>query len=368
MRVLYFGTYERDYPRNTEVIAALRRAGVTVTERHAPVWEDRRHKLSLGLADAARLAGAQVRLVTGSAGDSDVLIVGYPGHADVLAARRVARGRPVVLNPLVSLEDTWVRDRELSTNGLVPRALRVVDRTAFRRSDLVVADTDAHAHYFAEAFDLPAERLAVCFVGADDRLFTPGERPTGEFSVLFVGKLIPLHGLETILEAAALTPEIRFDVVGSGQLDEALARRPENVNHVPWADYEKLPDLYRAAGCALGIFGTSDKAARVIPNKAFQALATETPLITADTPAARELLEDGRDALLVPAGDAESLATAVEQLAADQSLRTKLAARGRATYVERATGQVLGEQWRSLLERLVGQGQDTESRRRASAR
>ncbi len=137
---------------------------------------------------------------------------------------------------------------------------------------------------------------------------------------------------------------------------------------MPWADYEKLPDLYRAAGCALGIFGTSDKAARVIPNKAFQALATETPLITADTPAARELLEDGRDALLVPAGDAESLATAVEQLAADQSLGTELAARGRATYVERATGQVLGEQWRSLLERLVGQGQDTESRRRASAR
>ena len=104
----------------------------------------------------------------------------------------------------------------------------MVDRTAFRRSDLVVADTDAHARYFAEAFDLPAERLAVCFVGADDRLFTPGERPTGEFSVLFVGKLIPLHGLETILEAAALAPEIRFDVVGSGQLDEALARRPEN--------------------------------------------------------------------------------------------------------------------------------------------
>ena len=355
MRVLYFGTYERDYPRNRQVIASLRRAGVSVTERHVPVWEVRRHKLSFGLGDATQLMRAQVRLARTSPVDADALIVGYPGHADILAAKRVARNRPVVFNPLVALEDTWVGDRGLSTShGLLPRALRLVDRTAFRGSDLVVADTAAHARYFAEAFELPAERLAVCFVGADDRLFTPGPRAADGFSVLFVGKLIPLHGLDTILDAAALTPEIRFDVVGSGQLDEALTRRPGNVNHVPWVEYERLPDLYRAAGCALGIFGTSEKAARVIPNKAFQALATETPLITADTPAARELLENGRDALLVPAGDAESLANTVRRLASDQPLRSDIAARGRTTYVERAAEGVLGERWRSLLERLAG--------------
>ena len=35
MRVLYFGTYERDYPRNAQVISCLRGAGVDVVERHA---------------------------------------------------------------------------------------------------------------------------------------------------------------------------------------------------------------------------------------------------------------------------------------------------------------------------------------------
>ena len=39
MRVLYFGTYERDYPRNAQVISCLRRAGVEVSERHVAVWE-----------------------------------------------------------------------------------------------------------------------------------------------------------------------------------------------------------------------------------------------------------------------------------------------------------------------------------------
>src|SRR5262249_12013278 len=42
-RVLYFGTYERDYPRNAQVISCLRRAGVEVAERHVPVWEGREH-------------------------------------------------------------------------------------------------------------------------------------------------------------------------------------------------------------------------------------------------------------------------------------------------------------------------------------
>jgi glycosyltransferase involved in cell wall biosynthesis len=355
VRVLYFGTYERDYPRNTQVISCLRRAGAQVDERHVPVWDGRRHKLSVGLGDVQRMARAQLRLRRSGPIDADAVIVGYPGHADVAAAKHVAGKRPVVFNPLVSLEDTVIGDRALaSSGGLKARALRLVDRRAFRRSDLVVADTAAHAAYFAETFGLPDDRLAVCFVGADDAVFSPCPRTDATFSVLFVGKLIPLHGLDTILAAAAMCPEIGFDVVGSGQLDDALTRRTPNVRHEPWVEYWRLPDRYRAAGCALGIFGISAKAARVIPNKAFQALATETPLITADTPAARELLEDGRDSLLVPSGDPEALAAAVHRLAGDEPLRRELATAGRATYEAHASEAVLGARWLALLEARIG--------------
>ena len=153
--------------------------------------------------------------------------------------------------------------------------------------------------------------------------------------------------------SGAACPEIAFRIVGSGQLDEPLRRRPENVRYEPWVEYDQLPDLYRSAGCALGIFGTSAKAARVIPNKAFQALATATPLITADTPAARELLEDERDALLVPPGDPEALAHAIRRLASEPGLRSSIGARGRTTYAENASEEVLGARWRALIERLI---------------
>ena len=354
VRVLYFGTYERDYPRNAQVISCLRGGGVDVVEHHVPVWEGERSKFGLGLGSVARLAIGEVRLLRRPRVDFDVVVVGYPGHADMRAAQRVAGTRPVVFNPLVSLEDTIVADRGLAEpRSARARILRAVDRQAFRRADLVVADTEAHARYFYDRFGLAREKVAHCFVGAEDRLFVPGPRGDAEFSVLFVGKLIPLHGLDTILAAAALCPDIVFRVVGTGQLDALMRSRTANVRWDAWVEYESLPALYRSATCALGIFGKSDKAARVIPNKAFQALATATPLITADTPASRELLHDGRDALLVPAGDSTALADAVRRLAAERDFATALGTAGRRTYEANAMEVVLGTRWRGLLEGVL---------------
>ena len=66
----------------------------------------------------------------------------------------------------------------------------------------------------------------------------PPRRSEPEFHVLFVGKLIPLHGLETILAAARLVPDVPFVIAGEGQLapllsDTARERRARPVDRVP---------------------------------------------------------------------------------------------------------------------------------------
>jgi glycosyltransferase involved in cell wall biosynthesis len=354
MRVLYFGTYERDYPRNAQVISALRRAGVEVLERHVGVWENNRQNWSAGPVAAARLALAELRLLRRPREEFDAVLVGYPGHFDLPAARRTARGRPVVFNPLVSLSDTLVADRGRFRDGSLPaRTLARIDRRALRSADLVVADTQANAEHLAELAGLPPERIEVCFVGAEERLFKPGWAPEQPFTALFVGKLIPLHGLETILAAAVAVPDLHFRIVGSGQLESLVQQRPENVQWIPWIEYERLPAELHRAGCALGIFGASDKAMRVIPNKAFQALACGTPLVTADTLAARELLVHDESALLVPAGEPEALAAALRTLRDDPELAQRLGRGGLAAYEAQASEQVLGARWRGFFERAL---------------
>jgi glycosyltransferase involved in cell wall biosynthesis len=354
MRVLYFGTYERDYPRNAQVISCLRRAGVEVAEHHVPVWDGRRDSWRAGAGAVLRLGAAELRLLRRPPNGFDAVIVGYPGHFDLPAARRAARDRPLVFNPLVSLADTFVADRGRFRPGSpAARALARVDRRALRSADLVVADTRAHADHLAELAGLPPSRIEVALVGAEERVFGPGWAPREPFTVLFVGKLIPLHGLETILGAARAAPDLHFRLIGSGQLGELVRSRPANVEWLPWVEYERLPEELHGAGCALGIFGTSAKARRVIPNKAFQALSCATPLVTADTAAARELLVDGESALLVPPGEPDALAHALQRLAADEALARCLSAGGRAAYEAQASEDVLGRRWRELLERVA---------------
>jgi glycosyltransferase involved in cell wall biosynthesis len=333
------------------VISCLRKTGVEVREIHVPVWEGRRNSWRAGPLTATRLAAAELRLLRSDAGDCDAVIVGYPGHLDMTAARRAARGRPLIFNPLVSLADTLVSDRARFRDGsIAARALRRIDRAAFGAADIVVADTQAQREFFETLTHTP---VRVCFVGAEERVFQPNWTQPETFSVLFVGKLIPLQGVDVVLDAARRAPEIRFRIVGSGQLDKLLADAPSNVEHVAWIRYEQLPDALYGAGCALGIFGTSDKAQRVIPNKAFQALAAATPLVTADTPAARELLVHGRSALLVPPGDGGALAEALRQLAADRGLARRLSAGGREAYEREASETVLGARWRRVVEGVL---------------
>ena len=253
-----------------------------------------------------------------------------------------------MFNAMVSLYDTFVEDRERFRDGsLAGRTLRWVDRAAFRAADLLVSDTRANAEFMCELAGI--DEVAVCYIGAEERLFRPAWERNADFHVLFVGKFAPLHGLEVVLEAASRLPDVPFRVVGGGQLADVLQSCPANLEHVPGVDYDQLLAEYARAGCALGVFGASGKARRVIPHKAFQALAVGAPLITADTPAARELLISGRDSLLVERSP-EALAEAIVALRDDPDLATRIGRGGRATFEREASEAVLGERWREAVE------------------
>ncbi len=348
--VAYFGTYEPDYPRNAVLIAGLRERGVEVHEFHAALPPQSAAEMA-GARGAARLAAgvaaAHARLAAQHRGglEVDVVIVGYPGHflvpfGRLLSAVRHAR---LVFDPLVSLLDTFAGDRGLvRSGGAKAAAVRAVDEVAFRLPHLVLADTWAHAAYYQEAFGLSRSRLAVAPVGslpeprADGaaRTLAPGEPLT----VLQYGKWSPLHGADVVLAAAELlrAEPFHFVLIGEGQLSAELrgtiaARGLANVTWLGQLPAAELRSHTLAADICLGVFGRSEKAGRVVPNKVFDALACGRPVVTAATDGAREWLREGESALLTPAGDPAALAVALRRLL-DGGERARLGEAGLGLY------------------------------------
>ncbi len=383
-RVLYAGTYERDYPRNRQFIRCLRASGTIVDECHAAVWETIPDK-SRGLVSVSALMllllsliRAYLRVLPGAVARfrrSDAVIIGYIGQLDVLMIGSLARlcRVPVIFNPLVTLTDTIVEDRQLAgPNSWLARIVWMIDFASLRIASHIVTDTDENATHICRIFRIPAGRVTSLPVGADETFFTPApESQAGQapFTVLFYGKMIPLHGIETILDAISVVAnapdsDIWFELVGSGQLEDRVSRflqaNPDfPVMYRPWVAYRRLPQRIAMADCVLGIFGTSAKAARVVPNKVFQAMAVGRPIITRDSPASRRVLAHESSAILIPPGDSQRLAEAILQLRDDACLRSRLALESRRSFEKCASDAVVARQLSELLDSVIGPSDGT---------
>ena len=192
----------------------------------------------------------------------------------------------------------------------------------------------------------------------------PGERDVfraragagpGTFLVLTVGGIEPRKGSVTLLEAMARLKAMAesngagrrpvLAVVGGHTFfdyrayrDGALARLPElgleegrDILMLGTVSEADLGGWYRAAD-AFAFPSVKEGFGLVV----LEALAAGLPVVASDIPVFAEYLEDGRSALLVPAGDAAALAGALGRLAGDEALRHRLAAGGRPL-VERFT-------------------------------
>lgn len=335
MRILVWGTYDRGKPRVRILCNGMRAVGIHVDEIHAKVWagvEDKSQVKGLGsrLRLLARWTLAYPRLVWRlvRAPKPDFLLISYPGILDAFIASFVGRMRhiPVAWDVFISIYDTIVEDRKmLRADSLAARFLRSLERRALCCVDLVFMDTQAHARRIESLFDLPVKSCGSVWVGAEIEHFPQHEGPppgaADTLKVLFYGQFIPLHGIPTIVEAAKIlrNAPIEWTLIGRGQEAERVRTMLDadplpKLRRVQWVDYKELQQWMAKSDICLGIFGDSQKAASVIPNKVFQIVAAGRPLITRDSPAIRELLSPNPGCVyLVPSGDAAALASAVRE-------------------------------------------------------
>jgi glycosyltransferase involved in cell wall biosynthesis len=207
-----------------------------------------------------------------------------------------------------------------------------------------------HSAFAADAYrraGLPEAKLLVAHNGAEPRRMGPplvraaaraalGLDPD-RFTAVYAGRVNAQKGLDTILALADLRPDTLFLLVGSegeGPI-EAEARRRANVRIVSWQEPASLPAWLHAADVLLippSRAPLEQFRNCVLPLKLFAYLAAGRPILAPEAPDTAELLADGENALLVPPGDAEAAAVALDRLR-DPALAARL---GAAAYARSA--------------------------------
>ena len=337
--VVFLGSYDKGKPRVRNLLEGAFSSGLEVIECNADIWSD--------VVDKAQLATPGLRLLYllkwlisrpklivnyCRIPRHKAVIFPYPGILDALLFYPFTRARRVstVLDGFISPYDTVVNDRKfVSPTHPIAKVIYHIEALAVKSVDMVVLDTPVHARYFEKLFNLPLNSVESIPVGVEQEVFKRATyhpwRGDKRLEVLFFGQFIPLQGTSTILDAIRLSDECsslkpNWTIIGQGQESKEFDRRLieyklGSVKRMKWVSYDQLPRYIASADICLGIFGKSDKALNVIPNKVYQILAVGRPLLTAKTPGMLSLSQSSPAIELVKPGDPLAIVQGLEKLA-----------------------------------------------------
>jgi glycosyltransferase involved in cell wall biosynthesis len=287
-------------------------------------------------------------------------IVGLGGRYALPASYVAARRARI---PFVLWASLWAHPRTpahalswLPTRALYRRADAVVtygphvsayvERVRGPRGNVFVAPQSVSASHFGQT--VPEEAKA----SARERAGDPG------FLLLFVGRLEREKGVELLLEAwrrAGLEETATLAFAGAGPL------RPEGpgVRVLGPVDRDRLPAFYAAADA---LVLPSIRTATFLEPWGLvvnEAMHQGTPPIASDAvgAVAGGLVRDGRNGLVVPAGDADALAARIRALAKNPALREQLGAAARED-VEAFSEEAWVEGMRAALHAVGAGGVD----------
>jgi D-inositol-3-phosphate glycosyltransferase len=251
--------------------------------------------------------------------------------------------------PVVQMFHTLARLKNgaARTTAEVEPPLRARQETRIARSvDRIVAATEAERDELVR-HGAPRSRIAVVPCGVDTDLFRPGRvtdarrelgLPPGPL-LLYVGRIAPIKGLETLLEAVATLRAaghpVRLLVIG-GDADEAadgheayvrgLACRRELCEAVTFLGSQPQPALraYYVAADATVMPSYYESFGMV----ALEAMACGSPVIASRVGGLATTVRDGVTGVLVPDGDVAALARGIETVLSDPARRRALGAEG----------------------------------------
>jgi glycosyltransferase involved in cell wall biosynthesis len=277
--------------------------------------------------------------------------------AGTLTAMR--RRLPLLLEVNAPLAEERARFGKLSLKRLAHAAERFV----WRRASRVLPVTEVLADH-VQAGGVPRARISVVPNGIHLEDFSATARtdaPGGEVVLGFVGFVRDWHGMDRVLRAIAFwqgKQRLVLRIVGDGPARpglEALARElgiEDRLHFTGLASREAVPALVAGFDVALQPAAVP----YACPLKVLEYMAAGCAIVAPDQPNLRELLEDGRTAILFDPADADAMWRAVLDLAREPWRRRALGAAARADI------QARGLTWADHARRVVRLAEEAQAR------
>lgn len=356
-----YGNYGPDYPRNRVIESVLCGLGCEVS-RFLPTLS----------------ATADIEYALRRGPRPDLVWVPCFRQRDLAAAARYARRQrlPLVFDPLISAYDKQVNEKhKFAAGSAQAHKLLAWESRLFKLPDWLIADTEGHADYFHATHGVARERIRVIPVGAEEALFTPQPWPQkpadAPLELAFFGTFIGLQGVDVLARAILQYdgPPTHWRLIGEGPMKAECERLlaplvgnagPSRVSFEGWGPLPELPGRLASADAILGIFGTSDKALRVIPNKVYQGLAIGRAVLTSATPAFLPALraDEAQGLVWARPGEAESICAAVARVHRHRPGLAALGKAARGTYERYYSNCVI----RNVLSDLLDAGNQPDLR------
>jgi glycosyltransferase involved in cell wall biosynthesis len=216
--------------------------------------------------------------------------------------------------------------------GPIVAALRGARNLELRRAARVLCPSE-YLRRLAIGWGVPADRVSVLpnpyppLPALPPRDELKRRLGLGERTLAFAGRLTAQKALGVALEAIADVDGVTFAIAGDGAEREQLEARArelrvdDRVRFLGSQPRERIVELFRAADAAILSSSWEN-----FPHAIVEALAVGTPVLATRVGGVAEVVRDGENGLLVPAGDPAALASSIRRFFADEALRTRLSA------------------------------------------
>lgn len=306
-KVLFITTKNLDYIRNTQELKILNENAQSVDIVSSNV-----KKYIFRIPDIwKQISKKKVNVY-------DVIFVGFEPQFIIPYVGFKFKNKTLIIDFFISVYDTLACDRKkIRKNGILAQYCHYIDKRTLNRADYVITDTDAHARYFIEEFQGNKERFETLYLEADSNIYYPRpqnkpDKLKNKFVVLYFGSILPLQGIEVILNAIKelkKEEDVFFDIIGpiSQKYNKPIQG---NVNYTEWLSQEDLAQrIANADLCLAGHFNANiRKADRTIPGKAYIYELMDKTMILGEGVANHELFVADQRHFWVEMGNYKDLA------------------------------------------------------------